>query len=551
MRFSKGGASIAVTVIFAVVATFVPLPITASWRPLAGAVGWLAVVLSCYVYLEAHVDSLARFRHRFQSNNALFMLALVFLVSGAIGTGIFLLFKAQEPSVVVTPTPKPFRSEMRCVIDYSGGGPLSFFVVGYNSMYGATISPVPLLVYMQITNLQSVPRTVVSYSVAVRDTPADTWEPLQPISLVGKQLFSLGEKQSNGVGNSITFPGGTYRLATKLEKEGLRNAVPLSPRPKMEDELTKPIQGYGTVYGWAAFESKRFGESASRKLFRVTIRDSANVTSGSESQLPTSGGDANLETQIAYLDLAGPSQDISKSYLRYANDSFPQSTPSASTSRSPTLSVQSEQSYQTQSNPGLSLHMSIRVTHLAAKRRKYLFDFGKMDAERLSIYVSSDNIFTLCFTDAKGEPHLVQVPLGENGLPVGSFQYLVCDLGVSGHSTYLGMLLNGAEIGVLKLPFKTDIGALDVPNGVIGADLLGSNGSAFDLAELQVYGRTLVGSEAKEKFEYFKNRPLDKYVQFSGEQWMRVSNGPGRDAKQGDLSKAPKFRVVKSTPSGQ
>jgi hypothetical protein len=70
--------------------------------------------------------------------------------------------------------------------------------------------------------------------------------------------------------------------------------------------------------------------------------------------------------------------------------------------------------------PGLSVQIFFRLNYLKADRRKYLFDFGKIDHERLSIYVSRDDVFTFSFTDAKGEPHLVQIPIGDNGIPLVS-----------------------------------------------------------------------------------------------------------------------------------
>jgi hypothetical protein len=178
--------------------------------------------------------------------------------------------------------------------------------------------------------------------------------------------------------------------------------------------------------------------------------------------------------------------------------------------------------------PGLSLHILLRLNNLPVSRRKYLFDFGKLEAERLSIYVSPDHIFTLSFVDAKSEPHLLQVSLGPKGFPIGIFVYLLCEVGVSGESTLLHMRVNRREVGSLLLRFRTDIGVLDVPNGVIGADLAGNNGAAFDLSELAVYSMTIATSDRNKLSRYFTNQKLDKYVQFNGAQWMRISESPAQ-----------------------
>jgi len=41
--------------------------------------------------------------------------------------------------------------------------------------------------------------------------------------------------------------------------------------------------------------------------------------------------------------------------------------------------------------PGFSLHFYIRLANLFVPRRKYICDLGRIDAERLSLYVSSCN----------------------------------------------------------------------------------------------------------------------------------------------------------------
>ena len=110
--------------------------------------------------------------------------------------------------------------------------------------------------------------------------------------------------------------------------------------------------------------------------------------------------------------------------------------------------------------PGISLHMNIRIINASAPRRKYFIDFGHIDGPRLSVYLSSDNVFTLMFVDNKKEPHPVQIPLGGDDIPIGRFFYLACEIGEGGNITMVRILSNGSEIRRLDLPFKTDIGSL-------------------------------------------------------------------------------------------
>jgi len=196
--------------------------------------------------------------------------------------------------------------------------------------------------------------------------------------------------------------------------------------------------------------------------------------------------------------------------------------------------------------PGLSLHTFIRVNNLPAARRKYIFDFGHTQKERFSVYISSDNIFTFSFVDAKNEPHVIQLPVGGNGFPIGRFVYMCCDLGISGESTELRMYVDGEEIGSLILPFKTDVGALDVGNGVMGSDLSGENGSAVDVGELMIYGFTVNALEIKDHIRpYLLSKKDKRYVEFQGTQWLRVADAPpgSRDANQPDPAKQPRWRT--------
>lgn len=194
--------------------------------------------------------------------------------------------------------------------------------------------------------------------------------------------------------------------------------------------------------------------------------------------------------------------------------------------------------------PGFSLHLYIRVNHLAASRRKYLVDFGKENGERLSLYISKDNILTLSFVDKKREPHLIQLPVGRKGFPLGEWLYASCELGVSGQTTEMSLRVNGKQIGALFLQFKTDLGALDFYNGVIGADLTGKSGAAIDLSDVGVNLKTMTKAEMRLFLKHFGGKK-NKYLQFNGEQWMRIGSMVEKgNAMQPDPSKAPRFRIV-------
>ena len=216
----------------------------------------------------------------------------------------------------------PFRAEVRAAMIHDALGPLSLFMVGYNSMYGRTASPVVYLVYLQVVNLQDVPSTIANYSVAVSDNETGPWGDLVPIPLVSSDLYALGTNQPGH--GTIAFPRGAYRLGTSMQREDMTKAALMNPSPKFDVELSQPIQPHDTVRGWAAFGTRgRVGEQV-RNYFRVTLRDTADVSFASIAALyRCSPDDVEADTAIALMDKMGPILDISDFHVRYYGEPYP------------------------------------------------------------------------------------------------------------------------------------------------------------------------------------------------------------------------------------
>jgi len=183
----------------------------------------------------------------------------------------------------------------------------------------------------------------------------------------------------------------------------------------------------------------------------------------------------------------------------------------------------------TQNFPGISYQALIKLNDISADHRKYLIDFGQLNGSRFSVYISSDNVFTFSFIDAKGEPHLIQLPIGSSGIPFGKPFYLICELGIDGQSTLLRMLVDGKEIKSIALPFKLDLGGIDVSDGVIGADLNGANGASFDMGTMMIFRTTMIHLQidilTKMILDYYQSSERH-FLSHNGNQWMRV-NKPG------------------------
>jgi hypothetical protein len=176
--------------------------------------------------------------------------------------------------------------------------------------------------------------------------------------------------------------------------------------------------------------------------------------------------------------------------------------------------------------PGLSLQMLLRLPHQPSNTRKYLFDFGKVDGERLSVYVSADNIFTVLFIDGKGEPHPIQVPIGKGGFPINDTVFFCCSFGVTGEATFLTLSVDGTDLGSTTLPFRADIGALEISNGVIGADLNGDRRGQFAIATFSIAHSTFSNRELRKMrrayLRFAKASNGEQFKQLDGKEFGRI-----------------------------
>ncbi|HSH40253.1 MAG TPA: hypothetical protein VK993_15885 [Chthoniobacterales bacterium] len=161
-----------------------------------------------------------------------------------------------------------------------------------------------------------------------------------------------------------------------------------------------------------------------------------------------------------------------------------------------------------ESVPGTSIQMYLQVNMHSLGKRHYILDMGTRDRERLSIYVTADNILTVLFSDAYSEPHPVQLPLGPKGFPVGRLAHLGCELGVTGDATMMRVAVDGVVVARINLPYKTNIGALNVPGLTLGTDMDGQNGGFLALAEIIIFNETRTTTQLKDIAERFRKNAL-------------------------------------------
>ncbi len=215
---------------------------------------------------------------------------------------------------------------VRSAMIYDGPGDLSLYMVGYESLYGATASPVFYLVNISIVNSSTAPVTVEGYSVAVGDTERGPWEDLVPISLLSSNLYALGVKTTGS--GAIAVPRGAYRLASPMKPEDMAHAALIDPLPKLESELRgRPLEPYQTVGGWAAFDLKDHANRGVRNYFRITVRDSTGQSFSATVRTPRrQPGDSESDAQIGTINKVGAIVDMREFHVRYYGAPYPKPT---------------------------------------------------------------------------------------------------------------------------------------------------------------------------------------------------------------------------------
>jgi hypothetical protein len=201
--------------------------------------------------------------------------------------------------------PPLFRTEMRAVQICFGKGPIRYYMLAHNSPSGTTISPVELLVYIQVTNLQNIPSTIHNCATEFSAYSDEPWSKLYPMALTGNALYMIGAKSFSPTiddQRSIVVSTGIYSMSDELTSDDLKYAVLLNPRKKLEDYFQQPIPAHGTISGWAAYGSE--DGIVMGNVFRVHIVDGAGIDSYSSLELvPDANYSRETDTQTPILDI--------------------------------------------------------------------------------------------------------------------------------------------------------------------------------------------------------------------------------------------------------
>lgn len=182
------------------------------------------------------------------------------------------------------------------------------------------------------------------------------------------------------------------------------------------------------------------------------------------------------------------------------------------------LVVPAKSPLASESLPGFSNILGLKIEDAAGIKRQYLFEYQTAEGSRTSLYFSAAGdrlIFSV--GDIRGDSESIDLSIGRKGVPLNKFVFVTCQVGLETTKTYMRVLLNGEEVGSRALPFRMDLGSRQWTTGSLGADSQGRNNSAFESLALAAMGHvTLTDDQLLHLLEDFRtylrdiNSPLVK-----------------------------------------
>ncbi len=172
--------------------------------------------------------------------------------------------------------------------------------------------------------------------------------------------------------------------------------------------------------------------------------------------------------------------------------------PTATTKKSAVAASESTSALANQTLPGFSATFGLKILNVPALRRQYVFHYEDAEAAKVDLYFSPNDLFIFSGTDVRGEAFSLEIPVGNNGIPIYKFMFLSCEIGVSSNATYLRVLVDGKEVQSRDFSYRADLGSRNWEKGRIGADAQGQNNSAFEIAAASMGHVTLTNKNIED-----------------------------------------------------
>lgn len=136
--------------------------------------------------------------------------------------------------------------------------------------------------------------------------------------------------------------------------------------------------------------------------------------------------------------------------------------------------------------PGFSWYNVINIIPEPRSRRQYIFDWVTSEGARAAFFLDPSGRFVFDIADIHGSSYQANIALGRDGIPVGKFILLICQIGVGSNYSFFHVIVNGKEVQHRDLSFPIDLGRENWDKGNIGSDLNGENNANFEMAEMVI-----------------------------------------------------------------
>jgi hypothetical protein len=193
----------------------------------------------------------------------------------------------------------PFHTKVNTYLFGEILGLYGSIIVGYKHNKEDAATPINVLLWMRIVNMQPVQSKISAYKLQFSESQDGPWKTLRPVHIQGRQFY-----MTSSVTNLKKIMGYTLDEQDLAHKLSLRT---LEPGDKLE--------------GWMAFERTDVNFTETHWL-RFYLRDTTGVESFQILQQPNaqSFGDVTLgEAQIKSIGV----RDISKFHFRRFSYSYP------------------------------------------------------------------------------------------------------------------------------------------------------------------------------------------------------------------------------------
>lgn len=158
--------------------------------------------------------------------------------------------------------------------------------------------------------------------------------------------------------------------------------------------------------------------------------------------------------------------------------------------------------------PGIAVASVIKINDLTELRRKYVFALKTPERASATLYLSPDDVFVFTINDKNGEPHSLDIPLGDKGIPYERFISLICQEGSSSDHSYMSVTVNGKQVAQRDFPYRIDLGSRAWALASINANEDGQKSGSLMLAEVVTWAVTLTKHETdavtQNQRNYFK-----------------------------------------------